>query len=576
MPEITILETFFLGANRLLDVLFLFGGIVMLVVAYPTYLFASNLKKYVKEKRNEELVAQAFLAALIGAGIALVWALGDLVYYVFSSPPTPAMTAVGWLERSWIFSSIRWALLCLGLFLFAYIWGREYGRKRWLASAIGHIAIILIGWASGFWMGLFFISAPILAAYYAALFSLSTIILPASDPESREEKKQRFYALVSYAWGIQSPMIIVDGHAWKQYSPRIAGDVTWEFAEYMIPLFSKLSRNGVIWTRSHQAVSISGGNQFKRVAGPGMVFPGKLERPGQVIDLRLQLRTREIEVGSRDGIRFHARYFTAFRIDNQEWSKDLYETLRRMNPILRGGDKLTNVTGNFPYSPQRVQAALELASTKDEADSPPIYWDQCVMNLIEGETRQVIEKMNLDEMWRPALDTPMANALELIAHEIKRNVEMTLRASGILLLVARVVDFKFPAKEEQHDDVARQHLKTWGAEWETRRQKILADAEAESEKAQQQARAEAEREILTAIADGLKATQDINPDLPQHVIAMRFLSSLEDIHGELMEGENEGGEEDAEKEVDLKKRDRMTRFFKDWNDVFFANRNREK
>ncbi|MBV6396350.1 MAG: hypothetical protein HFACDABA_01948 [Anaerolineales bacterium] len=576
MPEMTLLETVFSLANHLFDVAFLWGGIVLLVVAYPTYLFASNLKKYVREHREQELVSQAFLAALIGAGIALVWSLADLIYYVFSKPPTPAATALAWSELSWLFSSIRWLFLCLGLFAFAFIWGREHGSKRWLISVIGHIAIILIGWASGFWMGLFFVSAPILATYYAALYSLSTIILPASDPESREEKRQKFYTLASYTWGIQSPMTVVDGHAWKRYSPRITGDITWEFADYPIPLLNRLLRNGVVWTRAHQVVAISGGNQFKRVAGPGMVFPGRLERPDQVIDLRLQLRSREIEAVSRDGIGFQVRYFTAFRIDNQEWSKEQYETLRRMNPILRGADKLTNITGNFPYSPQRVQAALGLASTKTEAGAPPIYWDQCVMNLVEGETRQVIKKMNLDEMWRPALDTPLVNAMELIAHEIKRNVETTLRASGILLLVARVVDFKIPAKEEQEDDITRQHLKTWGAEWETKRQKILADAEAESEKVQQQARADAEREILTAIADGLKATQKINEDLPQHVIAMRFLSSLEDIHDELMEGENKDGEEDEGKAIDLKRRDRLTRFFKDWNDVFFANRNREK
>ena len=580
MLGIELLNTSFDLVNEALDVAFLWGGIILLLIAYPTYFFATNLKKYAKENRGQELVTQSFLAVLIGTAIAFVWALADLVWFVFLSGPTsPAEAALAWGGLSKNFSFIRWVLLLGAFFASAYVWGHEHGKKRWLVSAIGHIAVIAIGWVNNYWIGIIFISIPVIATYYGALYSLATVILPASDPEDRVEKKKKFFVLASYTWGTQSPITVVDGHAWKKNSPRIPGDITWEFAEYPIPFFNKVLRNGVVWTRSHQAVAISGGTKFKRVDGPGIVFPGKLERPDQVFDLRLQLRTREIEVVSKDSIRFHVRYFTAFRIDNLEWSKDLYETLRRMNPILRGADKLTNTTGSFPFSPQRVQAALGITSTKVEEGAPLIYWDQCVMNIIEGETRKVISQKNLDEMWRPALDTPLVNAMEIIAHEIKRNSEMILRASGILLVAARVVDFRVPTQQEHEKDneITKQHLDTWGSEWEKRRKNILADAEAESERTQQVARANAEAQLLEAIAKGLKETQEINPELPRHVIAMRFLSSLQDYVHEDLPGEADEDEEDENgeaKRTERKEREKLMRYIRDWQDMFFANRSK--
>ena len=194
---------------------------------------------------------------------------------------------------------------------------------------------------------------------------------------------------------------------------------------------------------SHHVATITSGIQLKCVDGPGLVFTGKLERLYQVFDLRLQLRTKEIDVVSKDGIHFLARFFTAFRLDNEEWSKELYDKLRSMNPILRGADKLNHTQGSFRYSDIRVQAALSKTSTRATVGDPNIYWDQWVMNVVEDQTRQVISQKNLDEMWRPTNDKRFANALDVIAVEIKGKCEPILRSAGILPYGARVVNFRF-------------------------------------------------------------------------------------------------------------------------------------
>ena len=70
----------------------------------------------------------------------------------------------------------------------------------------------------------------------------------------------------------------------------------------------------------------------------------------------------------------------------------------------------------------------------------------------------------------------------------------------------------------------------------------MAEAKAESERAQQEARAYAEALLLNSIAEGLQKTHEINPNLPRFVIAMRFLSALQDyVHTQPLEGKD--GEE---------------------------------
>ena len=554
MKVIEFINNMFGLANNMLDFVFLWGGLALLLVAYPVYFFTINLKKYTDEHRSQELLTQTTILFLIVAIISIFWASPEIVWLIWFNKSisigvnvlTDIQTenSLTWRELAWLFSSTRWFISLLAFFAFAYILGHEHGKNRWLVSAVGHIAVIVIGWLVNFWMGIFFISVPVIATYYGALYSLANVILPASNPEDRAEKKKKFFVLASYTWGTQSPITVVDDHAWKKYEPRIPGDITWEFSEFPIPFLNKLQRPGLIWTKSHHAATISGGTKFKRVEAPGVSFIGKLERLDQVFDLRLQLRTREIEVVTKDGIRFIARYFTGFRLDNEEWNKEVYDTVRPLNPLLRGAGKLTitKEDSSFQFNLARVQATQNVTSTKADTNEPVIYWDQWAANIVEDQTRKVLSQKNLDELWRPDKDEKYANALDLIAIEIKKNSELTLRAAGILLVVARVVNFRFHTDQEHSDSIAKQQLETWGSEWERKREHILAEAKAESERAQQEARAYAEALLLNSIAEGLQKTHEINPNLPRFVIAMRFLSALQDyVHTQPLEGKD--GEE---------------------------------
>jgi len=550
MVLLEAINWFFNVFNKALDIMLPWVLLIVLLI-YPVFYLIRGIRKVNKETELEKKQSKLkdilsgtfilFFTSIVSFGI--FWGFPEFIYFR--------------TRLLWLILALRWIIFSITIIAIAYIFCHDYGENRWKLSVFGHIAVLLLGWLVQEWIGILLISLPLLVAYYCSLYNLALIILPTSDPESRAEKRKRFLILVSYTWGVQRPLIAVEEHAWKKPDVRISGDITHDFP---VP--------GLVWTRSHQVVGITSGMKFKSVAGPGLVFTTKLERPLQIMDLRLQIRSNEIDVISKDGIAFKAVIFTAFRLDPDIWDQETYEILRRMNPALRGADTLTHTQGSFPFSHLRIQAAIGITSSKSAGDVP-IYWDQWVLSVIERETRQVISQKNLDELWRPLEDKKGANALDDIAVRIRGNAYLPLRSAGILVLVARVVNFRFSSEKGQLDGISEQQIATWGSEWERKRTNILADAQAESERFQQEARAYAESLLLNAIAEGLQKTEEIDPNLPHYVIAMRFLSALQDLVHQQTAGD-ESNPENAAKMAELQNR------FSNWRNQISPGINKEK
>jgi regulator of protease activity HflC (stomatin/prohibitin superfamily) len=557
MAILEMINQAFKSANNLLDFVFFWGG-WLLILEYPLTFFAMGIYKNLKNKRKLtptiilDLFSQAFILLVVAFLVGLIWSLPDILYlrFAWSGVITadlffrlPNELVSLWTNSIWLLTYFRWVEVTLVFLGVVYYFAHEHGEKRWLYSWLGHTSAIFLGLIFNRWMGLFFITIPTLFSYYASLYSLAIILVPVANPDSSRESWKRFIVFAAYTWGLQFPMIVIDGHAWKKPETRIPGDFTWD---YPVP--------GLVWTKAHQVVAITSGTKFKRLDGPGLAFTGKMERPFQVFDLRLQLRTNEIDVVSKDGVSYKARVFTAFRLDPETWDKTTYEKLRRTNHLLRGADKLSHTQGSFPFSHQRIQATLGVTSSKAGSTDALIYWDQWVLNVVENSARKVLSQKNLDELWRPAKDEKFANALDGIANEIKDAAFLTIRSVGILPIVARVVNFRFDdlSKESPTDNISMQQLTTWGSEWERKRANILSEAQAEAERSQQEARAYAESILLNSIADGLQKAKDMDPNLPRYVIAMRFLSSLQDyIH----------------KQPAGKDTEEILERFKDWKDL---------
>jgi hypothetical protein len=494
---------------------------LLILLLYPVIYLARGVLTAQKEKKLEtkkNKLSEIFLGTLIlfagSCGIfGIFWGLPKLIFL--------------WVKKPWLIESIRWILFAITIFTTAYLLGHKYGARRWEYSSIGHILVFFAGWAVNRWIGIIFISMPLVAVYYCSLYVLAQNIMPTAAPENKQEKWEKFLILVSYTWGIQRPLYATGENAWSEIETRIPGR---DLVSIHIP--------GLIWTRPHEVVGITSGMKFKGVDGPGLVFTKKQERPMQIMDLRSQVRSAEIDVVSKDGVGFRVLIFAEFRLDPEEWDQKTYNDLRPKNPILRGADKINHREGSFPFSSLRLQAAISTTGSNANHDAT-LYWDKWSLSVIESETRQIISQLNLDELWRPREDKKGINALDEIANKLMERSKIKLRTNGILLLAARVVNFRFPKVNGKTDRVSEQQISTWEAEWARKNSEILDKARAESERNQLEARAYAESVLLSSIAEGLKKTEDKNSSLPNFVISMRFLSALQDLIHQTNEDEIE-------------------------------------
>jgi hypothetical protein len=520
MNNLPMINYLISSLNKGMDFIFLWGGL-FIILQYPFRFFAKGMNKYDKEiktnpseNKGGELVEQTLILLIFAIITGFLWVLPELVRYL-----KPEIVIVQWWAS--VATAWRWLGVYAFVVIFVYAFGHAHGGSRWFNTWIGHVVVISFGLFFDGWMGIIFISLPILLAYYSTLYRLAMVILPTNTPEDQKERKQRFVAFVSYVWGIQFPMVVIDGHAWKKTEPRISGDFTND-----IPV------SGLIWTKSHEVVATTKGTKFGRVAGPGLIFSGHMERVDQVFDLRRQIRSNEINAVTEDGISIKLIVFAGFRVDQEEWTREQYRELRNSNPLFNKARIPINNGGSFPFSPQRIQATLGTTSSKANVPDSTIYWDQWAMNVVEDQARKVIAQKKLDELWRPSAgnDKKFDNALDVIAREIVSRAAPILRASGILLFVARVANFSFPKeKENQPDEITQQQIENWVSEWEDKRSKIMVEAQADAENAKQKARRDVAAQMLQAIAEGLQMTQEISPNLPPHITAMLFSALLEYI-----------------------------------------------
>jgi hypothetical protein len=406
-------------------------------------------------------------------------------------------------------------------------------RARSFTNLVMHLMIILMGWGFGRWRGLFCISLFMIFFFYYFISHLAMVVVPASDPDDKNEWVKRILYFYFWLWGRQFPAWVVPESASRVTEKRINGDN-----------FTKWTPPGLIWAYSHQAVGISTGISFSRVESPGTVFTEPYERPYQsVIDLRVQLRTFWIDVVSSDGIPYKGLMFTSFRVDKDEWNKDLFIRILKVDQGLKDARKPDYTRGNFPISRPRIKTLLSSTGIKSKIPKPSdsktspssaepaiTHWDEIALYAIEKAACDVLSKRRFDETWLPAADFRGACAADEIASAIKDLCFFPLLTHGIRFYSCRLVDFKF-ARVHAIDtgEVELQQIAAWQADWQRETMQIRAQGKADAELLKQHANARAWVALLTSIAESLKEAHAQNPDLSASLISMRFLKTLEEM-----------------------------------------------
>lgn len=420
--------------------------------------------------------------------------------------------------------TFRWILLYLIVPGLAYLIFIKFRGKQAFLAMLAILTIALFGWLYEHWVGILLISLPIYIVLIYLLYRLAQVVIPTSDPDSSEERKQKFRVLLFYVLGIQYPYWAVKTSAGREIEKRYDGDY-----------FSGLAEPGTVWSRSHQVVGISAGIEFDQVEGPGVVFMKTYNRPVAVVDLRTQIRTSDVEATTKDGVSIKVVVFTSFALDKEDWPKKGWKpdeikrlsTDMRVNPYLEDGLRIDRKIGSFPYSTARVKAALSTAgihSAYKVQDGGPIYWDQWALAQVENAARQVVSQRNLNELWHPVKNGPGVSALDEMAVPIREIVEPRLRQAGVNLYGARIVNFKI---DKEHA-ISKQSIESWKALWTQKIKALESEAEAIYKEEIEKAHAYAKSAILDAIADGIEKARQEHPDLPRHVIAVYFIHSIEE------------------------------------------------
>lgn len=458
--------------------------------------------------KKDGLTKGIYLAAL--ASLEAVFA----VFVVYHIPIIASRSINNYFEPA----SIRWVILYILGIAGWFALSRSNGGTRGLYSILILLTVFLLGWFYDRWVGIIFVSMPILLILVYVIRKVALVLLPASDPESKSEKQQRIKAFIAYLLGVQFPFWVAKGKAAREFEKRIDGDPTNDFG-----------RPGVVWTWPHQAVGLSRGIQFNKVDGPGTIFTDVFEAPIALVDLRTQLRTTKVAAVTQDGMHVPAILFMAFAIDREKWPKEAWSRahIAKIKHLFNGNSDLDHDKGSYPYASSRVRAVIGKASinsSRADGERADVYWDEWVVKQVEEATREVLISRRLDELWRPRIDDLGASALDEMAKAIKDLALPRLEEAGVQLFGARIVNFEF----EKESPVRTQNIRTWSTYWEQQITEAKAEAEAIYREEIEKAHAFSKSVLLDAIAESINAARTINEALPRFVIAQYYVHALEE------------------------------------------------
>ena len=390
-----------------------------------------------------------------------------------------------------------------------------------------------MGWIFGEWLGILFISLPILIVFYWFLYYLAQAIFPATDPESTIEERNKFWAFFWYIWAFQYPHWVAKSSATRYSDKRIDGN-----------FIKRTGTPGVVWTYSHQVVARSTGIELNTVDGPGILFTGRKERPVALVDLRTQLRPIDFIAVTKDGIEIKAFIFITFQIDRSDWGREKKHEFWRMNPILQKGMEIEkNPYIGYPYSGARVHAALSASSIDFWGNDSAIeerHWDEVAIQRVLKEARLVLSERDFNELWVPVEnDNRGTGAIDEVSTEIGNRARPELEKMGVQLFGSRIVNFII----DKEDSIYKQLKASWLFAWDKKIAKIKFEGKAEAEQLKINAKMSSRTVFMDTMAETLRQAQDIDNNLLRQLTTLNFITTLERLL------EDVDKEEDAEQQT---------------------------
>jgi hypothetical protein len=409
--------------------------------------------------------------------------------------------------------------------------GYLLGKKHGLAIVLSQLLILDFGWLFSYWLfsdwshvglwytgllGLFMLSLPAILFFWAGVVGMSFFTMPV---EIRDWPKAA-RCLIGFITGSHYPYhVVVNGNV----EERIKGKIMqkWQFP-------------GIVLAEAHTAVPLSTGIALSRVAGPGVTFIRRIERPlsKQAMDLRVQLRVSDLHATTRDGIEVATTLLLAFSVEPQPPTRPPV-TVR-------------------PYSEAAVFCA---ALTQRTGDDKQFNWDDVPIEAAKDIARQCIAKYHFDELLdkeedshrqhlarRGSLVMPRDRLRQEIEDQLK--VEVCDRNAPIdnpaKLPTARkpygirIIGFDFntiePAGTNERRSILEQRVSTWQTEWEAEVRRRRAQVEAAEAHELGRARAQAQMRLIHALSEGFAQAKQAGLARPAEIVVLlRLLDAMEEM-----------------------------------------------
>ena len=258
---------------------------------------------------------------------------------------------------------------------------------------------------------------------------------------------------------------------------------------------------------SHLALALGKGTGFSRAAGPGYVRLNKGEHISDAIDLRRQVRRRELEALTRDGITLETSLSLIFHVD-------------------RAGDS----DHAIPY-PHDGSSIFRLTYADGMGDDSEIPWDERIGDHAVSLLVAEIARYRLDQLYQPDV-TEVADAVS--AHKIAADVHRRLDEQLLRLFdCSRAEECPLEilnvsvGQMRPPPDVVEQRIRNWQNAW--KRRQTLADAESRADgiRTIQEVRARALAQLIESVTENVEQMVDSDREKLSEIVMLRMTQMVD-------------------------------------------------
>ncbi|MBN1486384.1 MAG: SPFH domain-containing protein [Anaerolineae bacterium] len=270
----------------------------------------------------------------------------------------------------------------------------------------------------------------------------------------------------------------------------------------------KLGGPGFLGVSHDSAVVTSQFGKLKRILKPGFHKLEAFERVWEVVDLRPQRRTVEVEFMTRDGIPAHCEADIRFRISS--------------------GEEPPTESVPYPFSEEAIMTATTIKRVKGEG----VFQDwtgRISGGVLDGDIRDLLEQYRLDQLLNPQYWSEEGQPERELEPQTLGSLEVQLegaakKAGANLGIEVESVQLGpiMPAEEA----ISRQWLEFWQAKLQSYADRKVNEGEAKYTDVVMQARISAEANLVTTMLKDVQHMVNNGVEVPSQLIVLSFVDVL--------------------------------------------------